>query len=76
MDLNFQFQSLSDFWFMSGHGPYVWVCYLVTYIGLGYLVLGPITAKKRFFKQARRQQKLAQSEPSNTPVSNPPVKES
>ena len=62
MDLNFQFESLSDFLVMSGHGPYVWVCYLVTFAAIGYLIVAPYLAKQRLLKQLKRQQKLAQQQ--------------
>ena len=34
MNLSFQFSTLSDFFMMSGHGPYVWAAYGITFAGL------------------------------------------
>lgn len=65
MNLKFQFDSLADFIEMSGHGPYVWLCYLLTAIALGYLVVSPMIAQKRFKKSLQRQEKLAQAQSSN-----------
>ncbi len=38
----FQFASFSDFITMAGHGPYVWVCYLVTLMVMIWLVWSPL----------------------------------
>ncbi|WP_411860450.1 heme exporter protein CcmD [Halioxenophilus sp. WMMB6] len=62
MNLNFQFDSVSDFFTMSGHGPYVWVCYLVTYFAIGYLMVAPIVANRRLLARLKRQQRLEQAE--------------
>jgi len=67
MTLNFQFESLSDFLSMSGHGPFVWACYLVTFLAIGYLILSPILAKRRLVKTLQRQQKIAQPQMSDMP---------
>ncbi len=58
MDITFQFNSIAELINMAGHGPYVWVCYLVTFIGLAYLLVGPMMAKKRLLKTLARQKKL------------------
>lgn len=60
MDLQFQFDSLSEMFYMSGHGVYVWGCYFITYAGLAYLVLSPWFRTKRFF---RIQKAIAKREP-------------
>ena len=50
---SFQFTSLADFFWMNGHGPYVWVCYAVTFGVLIFLMVLPSRQKKLFFKQQR-----------------------
>ncbi|WNO07705.1 heme exporter protein CcmD [Teredinibacter sp. KSP-S5-2] len=52
-NLVFQFHSLSDLLTMKGHGFYVWVSYLATFLGLGYLAIQPKIKTKTFFKQQR-----------------------
>jgi heme exporter protein D len=58
-----QFESLSEFWTMGGHGVFVWSVYLLTLIVFILLVLKPLARNKRFFiEQAqfiRRQQEQA-----------------
>lgn len=58
--MNFQFESMSDFWHMAGHGPYVWVCYLLTWLVIGWLVMSPQVKKRRFMASLARQQRLAE----------------
>ncbi|WP_345415398.1 heme exporter protein CcmD [Halioxenophilus aromaticivorans] len=70
MNMNFQFNSLSDFILMAGHGPYVWVCYLVTAVALGYLLISPVMAKSQFLKSLARQERLAQAQPRASSSSN------
>ncbi len=56
--MNFQFASLGDFLYMSGHGPFVWSCYIVTAIALVYLVVRPLRARRRFMAEQKRQQAI------------------
>lgn len=59
--MNFQFDSLQDFLQMSGHGPYVWACYGITFVVLLYLVVQPIRRRRRFIHRQRLWlQKMAQ----------------
>lgn len=51
MNLKFQFESLHDFWVMSGHGPYVWVAYGITLAGLAFLVLFSRQRKKQVLRK-------------------------
>ncbi|MCH9690988.1 MAG: heme exporter protein CcmD [Gammaproteobacteria bacterium] len=37
----FQFSNLADFFNMHGHGPYVWVSYLVVFIIMSSLAIAP-----------------------------------
>lgn len=55
--MKFQFESLDAFFTMTGHGPYVWACYVIVFAVLLYLSLTPVLSKKAFLKQ---QQKLNQ----------------
>jgi len=60
--MKFQFASFSDFLSMHGHGPYVWAAYAISILALVYLLLAPVWAKRAFFKQQRRLQKLARQQ--------------
>jgi heme exporter protein D len=52
--MNFQFDSLSAFLEMSGHGSYVWACYAITYAVLIYLIMSPLMQKKKFLAQQKK----------------------
>jgi len=56
MNITFQFADLQAFLWMNGHGPFVWGCYAVTFVGLGLLIVVPLVQRKRFVRQ---QQNLA-----------------
>ncbi len=59
--MKFQFESLQDFWYMNGHGPYVWASYGIVALVLVYLVAAPIWRKTRFTRRERaRLQRLSQ----------------
>ncbi len=62
MKLNFQFGSLSEWWFMAGHGPYVWSCYALTFAVLIWLAVAPRLRRRTFFAQMARQQRVAERE--------------
>lgn len=51
MNLSFQFESLSDFWMMSGHGPYVWAAYAITLAGIAILILQARQRRKKVVKK-------------------------
>lgn len=51
MSLTFQFPDLQSFFWMNGHGPYVWGCYGVTFAALAFLLVEPILKRKRFVRQ-------------------------
>ena len=59
--MKFQFESMADFIAMSGHGPYVWASYAITFAVLIFLLISPLLQKKAFVKQQIKQQKLAQA---------------
>ncbi|MFT5083810.1 MAG: heme exporter protein D [Lentisphaeria bacterium] len=50
MELVFQFDSLSEFLSMKGHGQYVWLAYGVTILAFVNLVVFHKLARKKFFK--------------------------
>ncbi len=56
--MKFQFESITDLLFMSGHGPYVWGAYLVTFCAVGLLIYIPYKLKRQIIAQVKRQQKL------------------
>ena len=49
----FYFASLQDFWWMDGHGPYVWASYALTMIVFIGLALAPRLRMTNFVKQQR-----------------------
>jgi len=53
--MNFQFDSLSDFMTMSGHGAFVWASYMVTFLALLIMVVIPVIQKKQMRQQLQRQ---------------------
>ncbi len=59
--MKFQFESLADFIAMSGHGPYVWASYAITFVALTFLLVNPLLQKKALVKQQQKMRKLAQA---------------
>lgn len=60
--MKFQFENLSEFIAMNGHGSYVWAAYAITFVALAYLLINPVLQQKAFFKQQQKiQQKSAGS---------------
>ena len=51
--MEFYFASFSDFMWMEGHGPYVWVSYALTIIVFIGMALGPKLRKSKFVQQQR-----------------------
>lgn len=62
--MTFQFESLADFMAMSGHGPYVWASYAITFIALIFLVVSPVLQQKKLMKQQQKLRKLNQGAPA------------
>lgn len=60
--MNFQFESLSDFWAMSGHGPYVWASYLLMALVIVQILVSPIRKRRRLLAELARQERLAARE--------------
>lgn len=74
--MQFQFDNLAEFFNMAGHGPYVWMCYLITFIAIGYLLISPIRTQKKLLQSYKRQEQVAQSEKSDSHASVTEVKQS
>ena len=53
--MDFQFLSLQDFLNMSGHGPYVWACYIIGLIVVAALLISPVRQKKALLMQLKQQ---------------------
>lgn len=63
--MSFQFESLSDFMSMSGHGAFVWASYLVTMLALLLLVVIPVLQKRQIRQQLKRQHIIEQAQKKN-----------
>lgn len=50
--MQFRFDTLSEFFYMAGHGPYVWVCYAAGLLAIGFIISGPIMKHKKAVKQS------------------------
>ncbi|OZY85098.1 heme exporter protein CcmD [Cellvibrio mixtus] len=66
--MKFQFESLADFLAMSGHGPYVWASYAITFIALIFLVVNPVLQQRALIKQQKKLRKLAQGAPEPSSI--------
>jgi len=51
--MEFYFSSLADFAWMDGHGPYVWVCYVVTLAVFVGLAVAPSMRLSKLVKQQK-----------------------
>ncbi len=60
--MEFQFSGWSEFLQMSGHGPYVWACYLITAVALSYLALAPIRQRRSLFVELQRKARMEDRE--------------
>lgn len=52
----FRFDSLQDFLQMSGHGPYVWSAYAISFAVMLWLVISPLRRRRLLLLELRRQQ--------------------
>lgn len=64
--MKFQFESMTDFIAMNGHGPYVWASYAITFAVLIFLLLGPVIQKRALVKQLQKTQKLEELAQANS----------
>ena len=60
--MKFQFQDLGDFMTMSGHGVYVWGCYLLAAVIVSLLTLAPVLRRRRYLKELIRRERIAQQQ--------------
>ena len=60
MNIQFQFDSLNEFLSMSGHGPFVWACYLIALLLLVALAIGPLFHRRRFMQVQKRLLRIEQ----------------
>ncbi|GAB3106220.1 heme exporter protein CcmD [Aestuariicella hydrocarbonica] len=60
--MKFQFESLQGFLWMSGHGPYVWACYVITALALTYLLLSPVIKRRALMADLKRQARVREHE--------------
>ena len=54
----FQFESLSEFLLMDGHGAYVWASYMITGLSLKALILFPYLKRRQLIIRLVRQQRI------------------
>lgn len=57
--MNFQFESLADFWLMNGHGAFVWSAYAITFGVMGYLLCSVWLQRRAVLRKLRKAQRLA-----------------
>ncbi|WP_249960779.1 heme exporter protein CcmD [Histophilus somni] len=63
------FQSWSDFFYMGGHGLYVWLSYGISFLAIVGLGLQNIYLRKALFKEIQREQ-LRSVRQKNTQAEN------
>ncbi len=56
--MEFQFDSLSAFLHMQGHGFYVWLAYGLSLAVLVFIALYPVFRKRSFIREQAKQQQL------------------
>ncbi|MGH1441385.1 MAG: heme exporter protein CcmD [Cellvibrionaceae bacterium] len=56
--MSFQFENAVDFFIMSGHGPYVWASYAITFFAMMALVLVPLFQQKGLKVRIQRKQRI------------------
>lgn len=57
--MRFYFDSWAEFFQMGGHGPYVWACFLITWVVLAYLLISPIVRRRRWIRRQAALQRRA-----------------
>lgn len=55
------FDSLSAFWVMEGHGPFVWTCYAVFFLLVGGLAWWSLRERRQLVASHRRQLRMEQN---------------
>lgn len=59
--MKFQFESLMDFFSMSGHGPYVWASYVITLLAIVAIIVVPYIQQGNLASRLKRQQRIQAS---------------
>ena len=69
----FQFESLSEFIQMGGHGTYVWAAYLISLSVLIWLVVSPLHRRRKLVQEVIKQQRreAARQKNSDTAQTDP-----
>ncbi|MDX2349164.1 MAG: heme exporter protein CcmD [Porticoccus sp.] len=62
----FQFESLSEFIQMGGHGTYVWAAYLISLSVLIWLVVSPLLRRRKLVQEVVRQQRREAARQKNS----------
>lgn len=62
----FQFESLSEFIQMGGHGTYVWAAYLISLSVLIGLVVSPLHRRRKLVQEVIRQQRREAARQKNS----------
>jgi len=68
--MKFQFENIIDLFQMSGHGPYVWGSFVITFLVVGLLAYIPYRLKREIVAQLKRKQKLEKPAPHVAPSRN------
>lgn len=58
--MQFRFQDLNDFLLMSGHGVYVWACYIAVILVFLFLSMAPVLKARSLAREMQQQQKIMQ----------------
>lgn len=71
MTLEFAFANLSEFFWMKGHGYYVWSSYAITFVVIGIMVVIPQLRRRSFVKALHAKMlRDAAYEQDNAPQNN------
>lgn len=55
--IDLQFSTLQEFFWMNGHGPYVWGAYALGLAAVVFLVWSPLARRRRFVRLTRAAQR-------------------
>lgn len=58
--MQFRFQGFDDFLLMSGHGVFVWTCYIAVTMVFLYLCMAPVFKARALVRDLQQQQKIMQ----------------
>ncbi|WP_295803006.1 heme exporter protein CcmD [uncultured Microbulbifer sp.] len=59
--MEFQFSSFAEFLAMNGHGPYVWVSYLVAAVVMIALAVAPLVIRRRLRREVAQELRLEEA---------------